>query len=227
MSDNAKTLEAALARIAALEMERANRPAPAPSGIDPKKFAADPLSELKAAGIPAEHVTKLLVAHTLGDEAPADLRTYAMMGSTVSATHTLSSEVESLRRRIDEYERREANQGRRTSFSALAADKTKYPLLAAAYGKNPALFQKAVDSHDGDAAALAEAEEGRLRAIAEAVGYRPASSNAVKSDQSAQVQAPVMDNTPPPLPQPTPGEFTQREHEELRNRVLSKHNITP
>lgn len=216
--------EAALARIAALESQKAAKPEV--RGIDPKRFSADPIAELKAAGISPEHITKILVANALGDEAPADLRTYAMMGPQVSATQTLASELETLRRRIDDYEKRDRQNAVRQSFSALAGDKTKYPFLAAAYAKNPKMFESEISSHEGEVASLVESANERLKAVAEAAGFTlPASSKADESGQSEKTEAradTALDNTPPPISQPTPGVFTRADHERLIRKFTSQ-----
>lgn len=216
--------EAALARIAALEAQKSAKPEV--RGIDPKRFSADPIAELKAAGIPPEHITKILVANALGDEAPADLRTYAMMGPQVSATQTLASELETLRRRIDDYEKRDRQNAVRQSFSALAGDKTKYPFLAAAYAKNPKMFESEISSHEGEVATLVESANERLKAVAEAAGFTlPVSSKAEEHGQSEKTEAhadTVLDNTPPPVSQSKPGVFTRVDHERLIRKFTSQ-----
>lgn len=225
-----KKLDTAVARIAALEAERGRAEKPAPSNwIDPKRFAADPAGEMKRAGISQDHVTKILVAHALGDQAPADLRVYASMGEQVSATHELASEVESMRRRFAEMDSQSKREALRKSFSALVGDKAKYPTLAAAYATDPSLFESTLSSHEGNAEALAAAEETRLKTLATAVGYiPPASQDAVtKTDPSTQVQAQSnsIDNTPPPLPKPTQGVFTPEANEQLKAAVMRKYNL--
>lgn len=241
--DLKKALNTALSRIAALE----SRPAPqsAPT-FDAQGFTRDPIGAMTRYGVPVDHVARVMVAHVMGDQAPPELRALAAMGPQVSQTQALSSELDKLRQRVEQYETREREQAARSSFSALAADKTKYPTLAAVYARDPKLFDGEVTAHKGDAAALAEAIEGRLKVIAPALGVPQTAStaNAAKpqQDQSkspygeqvkqAQAVSPgngPVDPTPPPLPQGNnkPGVFTQEDHQSLRDRIVAKYSKNP
>lgn len=229
-------LEKALARIAALEARESSRPAPSTpnTGIDPqvlaRSFAADPVGTMTKLGIPVDHVSRVLVAHALGDQAPPELRMLAQQGPLMSATQALASDLQNVRQRFEAFEERDQKDSRRKSFSALAADKSKYPLLAAAIAKNPELFNSDAESHKGDAAALAESIESRLKVLAPALGVTPPASqvnaetaNADPSTQVKQAQSGVVDPTPPPIPQPKPGVFTPETHTELKERILRKY----
>lgn len=234
-------LDKALSRIAALEANKSAAQAPQQTGIDPRQLAVDPIGVLTRAGVPVEHVTRVFVAHAMGDKAPPELRTLAMMGPQVSATQALTADLERMRQRLDEYEQRD-NQARvRQSFSSLAADKAKYPFLAAAHARDPKLFDSEVDVFKGDAAALAEAIEGRLKVIAPALGVKPQpasneSADATKQGQSTEtkqaqetaVSPNGADTTPPPLPSATGANagktFTAAEHQALKDRIVRKYS---
>lgn len=224
---SADKLDAALARIAALEMERSR--SNQPQGIDPSRFVTDPVGEMTRAGISHEHITKILVANALGNDAPPELRVLASMGPQATATQALASQVEAMSRRFEEMDKREKLAALRTSFSAVAADKAKYPLLSAAYAKSPSLFNAALDS-EGDAAAIAEAEESRLKAIAEAAGYTPpappaSETPAESTDQSVKVTATAFDNTAPRIPQVPQGAFTPEADAALRAQLSQRYGV--
>lgn len=234
MSDD---ISKALARIAALEAQLSSRnttPAPStpqPAGIDPQQLAralaSDPVGTMSRLGVPVDHVSRVLVAHQLGDAAPPELRMLAQQGPLVSATQAIASDLQTMRQRLESFEERDRKAARRSSFSALAVDKTKYPTLAAAYAKNPALFDSDVDGFQGDPAALADTLEQRLAALAPAVGATPPASdgNAENTGQSSQAKAQpgAVDQTPPPIPQAKPGVWTQEAHQELKERILRKY----
>lgn len=231
MSDELKkALDTAMARIASLEADSARRASvSAPQGIDPRALINDPVGTLTRAGLPLDHISKVMVAHVMGDQATPEMRMYSAMGPQVSATQALASDVQAMRQRFEKLDERDRKEAVRSSFTALSADKVKYPLLAAAMVKNPKLFDSDVGSHQGDASALAENLEGRLKATAEAVGYIPPASNANadgaqgQSTQTKQAQGSV-DTTPPPLPQPKQGVFTHETHEQLKEKILRKYS---
>lgn len=236
MEDLQKKLDTALSRIAALE---SGRSAPQ-TGVDQaalvRAFINDPIGTMTKYGIPVDHVMKIGLAHVMGDQAPQELRSYALQREQASTTHALSSELQATRQRLEAIEARDSRQALKTSFSTLTADKTKYPLLAAAYAKNPALIDSRLDSHKGDAAAFADAIEAEFKALAPALGApQPASTeNAEQAKaqstqgQQAQQQASgnggSVDPTPPPITQKQPGVFTQETHEQLKDRILRKYS---
>lgn len=234
MSDS--KVDALLARIAALETKLAGQSAaPQQPAFDSqafaRAFAANPIGVMSQMGIPVDHVSRVLVAHTLGDAAPPELRMLAQQGPLVSATQALTADVQAMRQRLDGYEQRDQAAARRQSFSALAADKSKYPRLAAVLSKNPELLMGEVDSYKGDTASLAADIEQRLSALAPALGAPQLASqaNAENEGQSTQAKqaqpgATGLDPTPPPIPQATQGLFTPDKDRELKERILRKHS---
>lgn len=233
MSDDLKrALDTALARIAALETARQPSPAaPHKPDFDPqafaRAFATDPVGVMTRMGVPVDHVSRVLVAHQLGDAAPLELRMLAQQGPMMSAHQALASDLQTVRQRLETYEERDRKVARREGFSALASDKTKYPTLAAAYAKNPKLFDSEVESFQGDPAAYAESMNARLTALAPALGTTPpaSSENAAAQGQSSQAKQAhgAVDMTPPPLPSSNSGVFNQEAHEAAKARVLAKY----
>lgn len=231
-----KALENALARIAALEAGKSAPAAPQPGTFTREQIAqaltSDFIGTLKQLGVPVEYATKVAVAHGLGDQAPPELRTLAQQGPMLSQQMALGSEVQAMRQRLEQFEERERQSQLRTSFNALASDKTKYPFLAAVYAKTPSVIDAELSAHKGDAAALATALETRHKAIAEAAGYIPPASegNAERLGQSTQAkQAQAtgvngLDPTPPPLPEGAKtGLFKPEDHDALKERILRKY----
>ncbi len=224
MSDSDDRLEKALARIASLEAEvsRSRSDAKKPA-FDPaqfaRTFAADPVGTMTKMGVPVDHTTRVLVAHALGDQAPPELKVLAAMGPQVSATAALSSSVEQMRQRLDDYEAKE----RRSSLQALATDKQKYPNLSKAIAADPSFFD-AVGK--GGSAEDLTAWEARLSKLAPTP---PASTPAdTQPAQSTQSQAPVTttapsgtDPTPPPIPKPAAA-WSEDEHRRIRDEVVRK-----
>lgn len=241
MSDDlTKQLATALSRIAALESRQAPAHVAAPQGIDAaqlrRELTNDPIGTLTRLGVPIDHVTRVAVANALGNDAPAELRMLAQMGPQVSAQQALASELAATRQRLEAIEQRDTRSVAKSSFSSLAANKTKYPLLAAAIAKNPTLFDSDVDSHKGDAAALADTIEGRIKSYNDALGITPpaSSGNADSAkDQSSQVKQAqpgsvvsggTVDQTPPTGTSPAKGVFSQAEHDALKDRIIRKYS---
>jgi len=236
--DLQKQLATALSRIAALE-SRQPTAAPQPqfdATAFARAFTADPIGTMGKFGIPVDHVTRVAVAHALGNEAPEQLRILAQMGPQMSAQQALASELAATRQRLEAIENAGTRQAVKSSFTSLTADKSKYPLLASAIAKNPSLFDSELESHKGDAAALADAIEGRLKSINEALGHtQPAStgdadsangqsSQAKQAQPGSVVSGGTTDQTPPPDSQKQPGVFTQAEHEALKERIIRKYS---
>lgn len=235
-----KVNDVLLARIAALEARltaQAPQPQPAPQsqGIDPQQLARalanDPVGTMSRLGVPVDHVSRVLVAHTLGDAAPPELRVLAQQGPLMSATQALATDLQAVRQRLESFEQRDQAASRRTSFTALAADKTKYPHLAAVMAKNPELFVSEADSFQGDTASLADELERRLAATAAALGATPPASQANaespsgQSTQTAQAQpAHGFDPTPPPIPQTAAGPWTPDMDRQMKERILRKYD---
>lgn len=239
-----KALETALARIAALETRLSAQPAPAPAaapqsqGIDPqafaRAFAANPVGVMQQFNIPVDHVSRVLVAHTLGDSAPPELRMLAQQGPLVSATQALNADLQAMRQRLEVFEQRDQQATRRQGFNALTADKAKYPRLAAVMARSPELFISEVDTYQGDTAALAADLERRLEATAQALGATPPASqanaeqaNAGQSQQAKQAPQGVQgfDPTPPPIPpQTTTGPWTPEMDRQMKERIIRKYS---
>lgn len=194
-------------------------------------MTADPVGYMSRNGVPVDHISRVLVAHALGENASPELRTLAQMGPMVSATQANSAELQALRQRLEKYDERDRQVAARSSFNALSKDKVKYPLLATALTKNPDLYKEVIDSYSGDAAALASTLEGQIKSVAEAVGYTPPVSTAstaaqqAQSTQGKQAQYGGVDPTPPPIPPATkPGLFTQEEDQALKARIVAKYS---
>lgn len=220
-----------LARLAAMEQELSTlRARPQAAAFDQAAFArqmaADPLAAFAKYGVPVEHVTKVLVAHALGDQAPAEMRFAATQGKQVSTQMEMQAEMQAMRATLASIEADKANTSTRASLNTLTADKTKYPTLAAAYAADPTLFDSDVAGHKGDATALAEALEKRLAKTAAALGVKPtqaaSSDTADNSGQSTQTKTQTggIDTTPPPIVKAQPGTWTEAEHTRLRDEIV-------
>lgn len=252
--DTKKQLDAAISRIASLEAElRGKKPSAATASIDPRDLATDPIGALKRAGVPLDHVTKIIVAHAMGDQAPQQLREYAAMSQhTSAAQQALATEIQSLRQRVDTYEARDRKDAARKSLQALVADKQKYPTLSAALERDPSIFDEDIAS-GGDVAEIADKLETRLaRVIGKPAAPAARQDNAEQNGQSNEAKAggsgesptdhnkgntsgeaaakaaagvgSATDVTPPPLPKPTTGgPLTPESAEELKQRILRKH----
>jgi hypothetical protein len=222
-----------LAKLAALETElaslRKEKAAPTqPRGIDPAVFARDPYGTMEKHGIPAEHVTKVLVAKALGDQAPQELRTYAATGNLAASQVTQQAELEALRRRLDQAERA-SNQERAKS---IAADKTKYPHLSRALASDPDLIQDEIARGGGTPEEAATAAEARLARTAKALGASAAPTDSEKSEQTAVTATAQQATTntahhagdPPPLPRTDVRGFGDEERRRLRDEIVRKHD---
>lgn len=230
IDDLKKSLNAAMSRIAAMESAAQAR---TPSGLDPQQVIADPFGAMSRAGLPVDHITKLLVARAMGDKADPGLQALAHMGPTVSAQHQLQTTLEAVVRRLEAMESGGQKMAMRNELKSTAADKAKYPRLAAAYAADPELFDSDVAGHKGTAAELAEQLEARLSRSAKALGVpdaQPASNEAaaIQQDQSQQVKrtpsGEVDPTPPPPIQQKNPqGVFTQDTAKELKERILKQY----
>jgi len=232
--------EKLLARLAAMESELATlRAAPkkqnngnAVNDFDPAAFArqlmADPVGTFQRMGVSTDHVTRVLVANAMGDQAPPELKVLAAMGPQVSAQHALDSKVEALSRQLSTLVDSQTKGVARESFKALASDKSKYPHLAKAYAADPSLFDE--DLAGGDAAEIAQKLEARLAKTAAAFGVKTETPPASEANAEAQTtqstqSRPALEtgSTPPPLPQTKPGVFTQEEDQRLKAEILRKY----
>jgi len=221
-----------LARLAALETElsqyRAQRAA-AKEPVDHTKelqrqLLQDPVGTMQRMGLPVDHMTRVLVANALGDQAPPELKVLAQMGPQVSATNALASDLQAMRQRMEELEAERKATAVRASFKAQAQDKQKYPHLAKAVSADASLFED-----DIARGVTAEELESRLARVAKAVAPAASTEYAeIPQDPSTQVQAQEgevsVDPTPPPIPQKPRGLFTPEEHEALKGEILRKYS---
>lgn len=231
-----KALEAALARIAALEADAAPLRAKQkeqPKQFDPhafvRAFVADPVGMMAKMGVPKDHVTKILVADALGDEAPPELKMARQMGAQVNTTSELSQKLDDLSRRLEALSDKDTRQATRESITKLTADKAKYPHLAAALGKDSSLFDDDIASHKGSAEDLVQLLETRTAKYAGALGAKvaqPASGEDADSklprDQHGK---PAWGSSldVPPIPQSKPGEWNEDSERALRDEVIRKY----
>jgi len=221
-----------LAKLAALETElaslRKEKAAPTqPRGIDPAVFARDPYGTMEKHGIPAEHVTKVLVAKALGDQAPQELRTYAATGNLAASQVTQQAELETLRRRLDQAERASSLD----RAKAIAADKTKYPHLSRALASDPDLIQDEIARSGGTPEEAATAAEARFARAAKALGHA-VPTDSEKSGETAVTATAQQATTntahhagdPPPLPRSDVRGFGDEERRRLRDEIVRKHD---
>jgi hypothetical protein len=226
--DEKQQLQTALVRIAQLE-ERLSAADKKSAGIDPGALARDTVGTLQKHGIPIDHVFKVTAAHQMGDNAPEPLKAYALQGQQVSTTMDLRSQVESLRRGLDEL----SAGNRRESFKTLAGDKSKYPRLAAAMAADSALFDSDLSGHQGNPAELATRLEERLTklgvpgpapaASAESAGTAKAEDSAKDMNAKPAPMAGALSGNPPPIPQPkTQGILDADGYKALRDEIVQK-----
>lgn len=232
--DDAK-YEALLSRFAVMEAEvsgyRSRKQEPA--GLDPTafkgQFTSDPLGTISRMGLPLDHITRVLVAHAMGDAAPPELKALAAMGPQVSATATLDAKVTELTRQLTEMTASSSRNGVRTSFNALATDKVKYPNLSKALTAQPDLYNEELATRRGSADEIAAQLEAHLTKVAAIYAPQPASDEAAVStpDPSTQIKpvaaAGALVGGVPPLPTVTQGVFTQDEHTKLRDEIVRKY----
>lgn len=229
--DTQKALQTALARLAALEAEvsgyRSQKKEPEfDQQAFRQKFVTDPIGVMSQMGAPVDHVTRVLVAHALGDQAPPELKVLATMGPTVSATHALQAQVEALSRQLTTLTSAEKAKGVRERFKALAKDKTKYPNLASVIESDPSYFDDEI-SDGADVEAFAASREGRLAPLLKLKTPPASEANADETAQSTQGKpaiAGAMNGDVPPLPRDKTGVFTQEDHQKLRDEIVRKYS---
>lgn len=232
MSDTEKLL----ARMAAMEAElagfRKQAAKPTTPAFDKAAFVRDPLGFMAQHGIPADHVTKVLVANAMGEQAPPELKVLAAMGPQMSHTLTLNEKLETLSRQFSELVSSKQSEGKRESWKALIADKTKYPHLAKAVSADTSLFDDDLSAFGGTAEELAASIEAKLAKYAAVITPPPASEanadNAEKADaQSTQsTPAPLAATTAggvPPIPQTPAGPPTPDQQKALRDEIVRKY----
>jgi hypothetical protein len=238
--DLSKQLEAALSRIAAMESEmaplRKGKESPQKQ-FDPnafvRSFVADPIGMMAKMGVPKDHVTKILVADALGDEAPPELKMARQMGHQINSTSDLTQKLDELSRRIEALSDKDARQGTRESINKLVGDKAKYPHLAAALAKDPSLFDDDIASHKGSAEELVQSLEARTAKYAGALGAKvalPASGgNAEGTAPREQNGKPAWGSSMdvPPIPQKQQGVWSEEDDQALRDEITSKYGSDP
>lgn len=230
MSDELKkALDTAMSRIASLETEVSGyrkRPAEDTNKFDPvafrQSFITDPIGQMTKMGVPVEHITRVMVAHAMGDEAPPHLKALAQMGPQVSATRALDDKVETLSRQISDLLATQGKSSARERLHALAKDKTAFPSLSSVLESHPSFFDDEL-SDGADVEDFAKRHEERFSKIMP----RPASDGnadaTAPSTQSKPATAGTISGDPPPLPNtPKAGLFTQEEHQKLRDEIVRK-----
>lgn len=230
MSD---TNEKLLARMAAMETELAafrKAAKPTAPAFDKAAFIRDPQGFMAQHGIPQDHVTRVLVASAMGEQAPPELKVLAAMGPQMSATHALDAKLEALSRQFSELTAAQSTQGKRESWKALISDKTKHPHLAKAVSADPSLFDDELSAHGGTAEELAASIEAKLAKYAAVIAPPPASeANADKSTvQSPQDKpAPLASTTSggvPPIPQTPNGVLDPAAQAALKDEIIRKYS---
>ncbi len=189
-------------------------------------FVADPVGTMTKAGIPTEHITRVLVANAMGDQAPPELKALAAMGPQMNAAQALTEKVESLSRQFSDFTSGVQKRGKRESFQALIADKTKYPSLSKVAGANPDLFSEELEAHGGTAEEFA----AKLEKMFSVVAPPPASdADAGKQpDQSPQVKpADTTAGGVPHLSTQAAGVLTKEADAKLKAEILKKYESLP
>lgn len=222
-----------LQKLAQLEAEvsalRKGAREPQAPQFDPNTFlrqlVTDPVGTLTRHNLPVDHVTRVLVANAMGDQAPPELKVLAAMGPQVSAQRALAEQVDALSRRLTDLTSPKPPSV--DSVKALTADKAKYPHLAKALAADPAFFTDAEIAAGGSAEEFAAQAEARLSKMAAVYAPPPASeANADpngQSKQAAPADTPVTSGGVPPIPKPTGASFTQEDHVKLRDEIVRKH----
>lgn len=208
---------------------RSAKPAPT---FDTQAFIRDPLGTMTRMGIPVDHVTKVLVANAMGEQAPPELKVLAAMGPQVSATHALDAKLEALSRQFSELTAAQKTQGARDSWKALIADKSKYPHLAKAVSADASLFDDELSAHGGTAEELAATIEAKLAKYAAVIAPPPASeanadTKATDAQSKQSTPAPLATTTSggvPPIPQTPTGVLTPDAQKTLRDEIVRKYS---
>jgi hypothetical protein len=218
LDDIQKKLDMALAKIAALEAAK-EQPKKAAT-FDPRRMEADPVGHMAELGLSVDHVTRILVANAMGDQAPQHLKDYAEQGKKTSAVQSaLEAKIEALAGAVNQV----VGGAKRESFKTLASDKSKYPHLAAAFAVDPDQFSDV----QGDPAEIAAQLEGKYAKFAEALGAKPQPASAVAAVSSAQgsqatpATASALQGTPPPITPQQPGPVSDDIYAKLKQEVVS------
>lgn len=236
-----------MSKLASMETELAPLRAQArqqPTGPTPQQviqaMIQDPLGTMNQFKVPQEyrqHMTAALVAgemQAMGIAVDPGLQARVQQFPQTQKIDNIQTELEALRQREKAREDAAKASVVRESLKTTAADKTKYPHLAAAMANNPELYASRV-SAESDPAALAESLEKELAATAAALGYKPpqaqtasqADAGNANTTTSTQVTAQTVNTRagdPPPLPNKTASSgFSEADDAALKERIARKH----
>jgi hypothetical protein len=217
-----------LRRLATMESELASLRKPAAPAFDPNQFRQafinDPVGTLTRMGAPVDHITKVLVANAMGDQAPPELKVLASQGPQLMAQQALEAQVEALSRQLSTMSASSQKAGLRESLKTIGSDKSKYPNLSKAVAADPSLLDEELASHGGTAEELAAKVEARLAKVA-AIYAPPSASAADADDDTPSTQGkPAGNDGVPPLQAKSPGAPTREELDRLKAEVLHKYN---
>lgn len=219
-------IEKLMQRLATLEKEVQGHRARTPDQptFDRDAFIRDPFSFMQKNGIPTDHVTRVMVATTLGDKAPPELQALAQMGPQYSATQALQAQVEALSRQLQTLTASQTVQGKRESFKALSSEASKYPSLSKVLKADPGFLDRELESFGGSAEEFVKEQEAKYAKL-----FPPPTASVANADtttdQSKQVQpavAALLNGEVPPIPDKPVGLFTATDHEKLRDEVVRK-----
>lgn len=234
MSNETDPQAVLMAKIAAMETElaalrKAEKPAADPRQVA-REIAGNPVAALAKYGIDKDYVTKVLVADALGDQAPPQLRAMAALGPQVAAQGELAAEMAALRQRLDASDKERARRETLESTKNLAADKKKYPHLAAALAADPGLIEDEIGRTGASAAEAATQMEARFARAAKALGAPTVSHETTESGSTAQdgastttspkVTAHAGGNPPPVSQQRSKSGFTEEDKNALRDEIV-------
>lgn len=233
MSEDSK-YDTLFAKIAALESALAEaKRAPAQPQFDMNKFTAalrrNPIGVLSKIGVDPNAIAPAIVAHQLGDQAAQypQLQALVNQGPLDAKVDEVSQLVAELRQWKQQTEDTSRQAGIAQSFKTLAADKSKYPHIAALAASDPSFFDGDIAGHKGDAATLAQTLESRYAVMAKTFGSPTGSQNqpdtaqsANTSEQRAAHTVGIAGGNPPPLPASSSGAPSEQELRALRDEVV-------
>lgn len=217
-----------LRRLATLESELASLRKPAAPAFDPNQFRQafinDPVGTLTRMGAPVDHITKVLVANAMGDQAPPELKVLASQGPQLMAHQALEAQVEALSRQLSTMNASSQKAGLRESLKTIGSDKTKYPNLSKAVAADPSLLDEELASHGGTAEELAAKVEARLTKMAAIYAPTPPASTEYADDDASSTQGkPAGNDGVPPLQAKQSGPPTSEELARIKAEVLHKY----
>jgi hypothetical protein len=232
--DTTKNLNAAIARIAALESELRSKPAKESESVFDlvafrKQLTIDPIGTLRSLQLGTEHidhVRSVLIADKLGDQAPPQLRVFAAQGAQLVAAHAQAETIAALSRRLDDRDKQEQKATKREAFKSITANKEKYPNLAKAFAADPELVSE-MDAHGGTAEEFAASQEAKLQKLVSVFAPSTASVTADNRGQSTQAKPTALAGTlsgdPPPLEKEQSG-WTRDQYTKIRDGIVQKYS---